>query len=110
MDMLNEAIEIANNRGLVTELARSRKYSQLDEAMERDVKTILKNCQNDLKQQFMNEGTTATDIAQFTPIYLPMVRRIYPELIAYHLLGVQPMSMPTGYIYALTNQYLGDGD
>lgn len=109
MDMLNEAIEIANNRGLVTELTRSRKYPQLDEAMERDVKTILKNCQNDLKQQFMNEGTTATDIAQFTPIYLPMIRRIYPELIAYHLLGVQPMSMPTGYIYALTNQYLGDG-
>lgn len=109
MEILDEAIAIANNKGIVGELTNSRRYPRIDESMERDVKTILKNCQSDLKQQFMNEGTTASDIAQFTPIYLPMIRRIYPELIAYHLLGVQPMSMPTGYVYALTNQYLGDG-
>lgn len=109
MDILNEAVSIANNRTLVESLIDSRKYSRLDENMKQDMNVILKNCQADLRNQFLTEGTTAADIAQFTPIYLPMVRRIYPELIAYHLLGVQPMSMPTGFIYALTNQYLGDG-
>lgn len=109
MDIINEAVSIANNRKLVESLVDSKKYSRLDESMKKDMNVILNNCQTDLRNQFINEGTTAADVAQFTPIYLPMIRRIYPELIAYHLLGVQPMTMPTGYIYALTNQYLGDG-
>lgn len=108
--LLNEAMDIANNRHIAEELVTSRSYKKLlNESMRNDVAQILKNCQNDLRSTFINEGTTAGDIAQFTPIYLPMVRKIYPELIAYHLLGVQPMTSPTGYIYALTNQYLGDG-
>jgi hypothetical protein len=37
-----------------------------------------------------------------------MLRRIYPALIANELLGVQPMSGPTGFIYNLTNRYVGD--
>jgi hypothetical protein len=41
---------------------------------------------------------------------MPMVRRVYPNLIANELLGVQPMAMPTGFIYALTNQYTGTAD
>ena len=40
---------------------------------------------------------------------MPMVRRVYPGLIANEILGVQPMPMPTGFIYALTNRYTGDG-
>lgn len=28
-----------------------------------------------------------------------MVRRVYPTLIANELLGIQPMTMPTGFIY-----------
>jgi len=49
------------------------------------------------------------DVAQFTPILMPMVRRVYPNLIANEILGVQPMTMPTGFIYALTNEYTGTG-
>lgn len=109
MDKLNEAMEIAKSPNAVKQLIESSKYKAIDEGKRKDTEIILKNCQNDLKSFLMNESTMASDIAQFTPIYLPMIRRVYPELIAYHLLGVQPMSMPTGYIYALTNQYLGDG-
>ena len=109
MDILNEAIAMAENKTIADKLISSDKYTRLNEEMKVDMKTIINNCQRDLKNTIINESTTASDIAQFTPIYLPMVRRIYPELIAHHLLGVQPMSMPTGYIYALTNQYLGDG-
>ena len=39
---------------------------------------------------------------------MPMLRRVYPALIANELLGVQPLSGPTGFIYSLTNRYLGN--
>ena len=39
-----------------------------------------------------------------------MVRRLYPTLIANEILGFQPMTMPTGYIYALVNHYSGTQD
>lgn len=110
MDKLNEAIEMASNANVVSGLINSDKYKAISESQRlKDTEIILENCRKDMRSFLMNESTMASDIAQFTPIYLPMIRRIYPELIAYHLLGVQPMSMPTGYIYALTNQYLGDG-
>lgn len=38
---------------------------------------------------------------------MPMLRKVYPALIANELLGVQPLSGPTGFIYSLTNRYLG---
>jgi hypothetical protein len=56
----------------------------------------------------MSEGSTSGDIAQFTPILMPLVRRVMPTLIANELLGVQPMTMPTGFMYSLLNRYTGD--
>ena len=58
----------------------------------------------------LTESSLSGDIAQFTPILMPVVRRAYPALIANHLLGVQPMTMPTGFVYALVNRYTGDSD
>ena len=39
---------------------------------------------------------------------MPMLRKVYPALIANELLGVQPLSGPTGFIYSLTNRYIGN--
>jgi hypothetical protein len=61
------------------------------------------------QNRLITEGTLSGDVAQFTPILMPMVRRVYPNLIANTILGVQPMPMSTGYIYAMTNEYTGDG-
>lgn len=62
------------------------------------------------KMQGLNEDVVSGDIAQFTPILMPIVRRVYPALVANQLLGVSPLSMPTGYIYALTRRYTGNHD
>ena len=35
------------------------------------------------------------------PVLISMVRRAMPQLIAYDICGVQPMSGPTGLIFAL---------
>ena len=90
-------------------LVESEKYAPLTESEATSMSMLLKNTQNE-HDRLMTEGTISADIATFTPILMPMVRRVYPNLIAQHILGVQPMSTPTGFIYALVNQYIGTGD
>lgn len=44
-------------------------------------------------------------VAGFDPILISLVRRAMPQLIAYDLCGVQPMTMPTGLIFAMKSKY-----
>jgi Major capsid protein Gp23 len=44
-------------------------------------------------------------IDTFDPILISLIRRTMPNLIAYDLCGVQPMSGPTGLIFALRTRY-----
>lgn len=57
-------------------------------------------------QRLMNETSTDTsDIAQFKRISIPLVRRIYPQLIANKIVSVQPLLGPTGLVYYLRFRY-----
>ena len=59
------------------------------------------------QESYVNENAqnVAADMAQYTPILVPAVRRVFPNLLANEIVGVQPMNMPTGYAYALRYQY-----
>jgi hypothetical protein len=51
-------------------------------------------------------GATATGpVAGFDPILISLVRRSLPNLIAYDVCGVQPMTGPTGLIFAMRTTY-----
>ena len=51
-------------------------------------------------------GATATGpVAGFDPILISLVRRSLPNLIAYDVCGVQPMTGPTGLIFAMRTKY-----
>jgi hypothetical protein len=51
-------------------------------------------------------GATATGpVAGFDPILISLVRRSLPNLIAYDIAGVQPMTGPTGLIFAMRSMY-----
>jgi len=89
------------------QLLESDKYAPLSESQAHTLSAIMKNTAEDTKRQ-LSEGTIASDVAQFTPFLMPMLRKVYPALIANELLGVQPLAGPTGFIYALTNRYLGN--
>lgn len=90
-------------------LVESLDYPALTEGQANAMRIMLSNTAQDARTNFaLNEGTVTGDIATFTPILLPLVRRTVPNLIANHLLGVQPMTMSTGYLYALVNTYSGD--
>ena len=52
-------------------------------------------------------GTAAAGgpVAGFDPILISLVRRSLPNLIAYDICGVQPMTGPTGLIFAMRSTY-----
>ena len=49
-------------------------------------------------------GTNA-QMAGFDPVLISLVRRAMPQLIAYDIAGVQPMTQPTGLIFAMKSRY-----
>ena len=52
-------------------------------------------------------NATGGSIANFDPILISLVRRALPNLIAYDVAGVQPMTGPTGLIFAMRAKYAG---
>jgi hypothetical protein len=44
-------------------------------------------------------------VATYDPVLISLVRRAMPNLIAYDLCGVQPMTGPTGLIFAMRSRY-----
>ena len=50
--------------------------------------------------------TTQTGgLAGFDPVLISLIRRAMPNLVAYDICGVQPMSGPTGLIFAMKSHY-----
>ena len=52
-------------------------------------------------------GTAAASgpVAGFDPVLISLIRRSMPQLIAYDICGVQPMTGPTGLIFAMRTRY-----
>jgi hypothetical protein len=51
------------------------------------------------------DAQNAGPVAGFDPILISLVRRSLPNLIAYDICGVQPMTGPTGMIFAMRSMY-----
>jgi len=79
---------------------------------------ILENQERAIREDraFLNESapTNATTgganpLANWDPILISLVRRAMPNLIAYDIAGVQPMTGPTGLIFAMRAKYKSQG-
>lgn len=58
------------------------------------------------QEKNLHESTNETGNAdQWNPILISMVRRITPRLIAHDILGVQPLTLPTGLIFCMKARY-----
>ena len=53
---------------------------------------------------FSADATAAGPVAGFDPVLISLIRRAMPNLVAYDLAGVQPMSGPTGLIFAMRSR------
>jgi hypothetical protein len=58
---------------------------------------------------FQGGSAAAGPVAGFDPILISLVRRSLPNLIAYDICGVQPMTGPTGLIFAMRTKYANQG-
>ena len=71
---------------------------------------ILENQEIALREEGMlNEAAptmnTQSGVANWNPVLIALVRRAMPNLMAYDICGVQPMSGPTGLIFAMKSTY-----
>jgi hypothetical protein len=87
--------------------------------------TLLENQERFLREQqsFQESGSFLTEaptnsvgntgyqsggdqsVAGFDPVLISLIRRSMPNLVAYDLAGVQPMTGPTGLIFAMRSRY-----
>lgn len=87
---------------------------KIDDSYRRGVTAaLLENEYKALKEQgsqmeMLGEaGTTASSVGNWDPVLISLVRRAMPNLIAHDIAGVQPMTGPTGLIFAMKSNYTG---
>ena len=85
---------------------------RIEDSYKRAVTTlILENQEKALKEDrsFLSEAaptnSTGGQFDTWDPILISLVRRAMPNLIAYDVCGVQPMTGPTGLIFAMRSSY-----
>ena len=72
--------------------------------------TILENQERASKEDsaFLNEAAPVSNtagVSNWDPILISLVRRAMPNLIAYDIAGVQPMTGPVGLIFAMRSRF-----
>ena len=76
---------------------------------------ILENQEKAMKEDaaFLSEAAPANatggSINNYDPILISLVRRAMPNLIAYDVCSVQPMTGPTGLIFAMKSRFTSQG-
>ena len=58
----------------------------------------------------VNGANANANLAGYDPILISLVRRAMPNLMAYDVCGVQPMTGPTGLIFAMKSNYTSQGN
>jgi len=103
------------NPALCEDTARAAKWAYLTEGITDPRKrwvteAMLENTESWTEMPGVREDTLATNVGAFTTFAFPLVRRIYPRLIATDLFSVQPMSQPTGKVFYLDFKYGSGAD
>ena len=73
----------------------------------------LENTRRYLAESATAGATSAGNIATLNRVILPVIRRVMPTVIAYEIIGVQPMTGPVAQIHTLRVRYadgVGSGD
>jgi hypothetical protein len=120
-DVLTEKWEPLLNHGSLPEIK--------DNYKKKVTAQLLENQEKALREQYLAEAPTnamggaflstqsqvsgvgsAGQLAGYDPVLISLVRRSMPNLMAYDIAGVQPMSAPTGLIFAMRSRYGSQGD
>ena len=69
----------------------------LDEKMKTNLAVLLEN----QRRELLKEASDLGDIKGWQNVALPIVRRFFPEQIAHQIVGVQPLTLPSGLVFYL---------
>lgn len=82
---------------------------KIEESYKKKVTAILlENQEKAMREQNLQEAApnnVSANADKYDPVLIGLVRRAMPQLIAYDICGVQPMTLPTGLVFAMKARY-----
>jgi len=77
--------------------------------LENQAKSIVEEKSRNLDEAISAAATTTGQLGTFQKFAFPLVRRVYPKLLAHSLCGVQPMQGPVSQVFYLGNSRARNG-
>lgn len=110
-ELLIKEDKIASALEVLKEAETKRAFTSKERSLAVMIENQLTKAQHKVspdKVAFLMEAAPATNTsaaANYDPVLIKMLRRALPNLIAYDIIGVQPMNMPTGLIFFQKARY-----
>jgi len=76
-----------------------------DQHKRRVTAVVLENQEIALQEAAAVNNSSGSGVDNWDPVLISLVRRATPNLLAFDLVGVQPMTGPTGLIFAMKSRY-----
>jgi len=99
-----DPIKDSHRRAVTAQLLENQEVA-LNEEKEFLYETPTVNTNSGTNAGFSADAAAGGPVAGFDPVLISLIRRSMPNLVAYDLAGVQPMTGPTGLIFAMRSRY-----
>src|SRR6056300_700907 len=96
-------IKDSHRRAVTAAVLENQEAAFREEAAMHGINEVAANANNSVT----GFTSAASPGANWNPVLIALVRRAMPNLMAYDLCGVQPMTGPTGLIFAMKSRYGG---
>lgn len=83
-------------------------HSELPKIQDATKRAITLRLLENQEKALQEANVTGGNVDNWDPILISLVRRTMPQLMAYDTIGVQPMSGPTGLVFAMKTHYTGE--
>lgn len=90
---------------MIEDAERKEAWKHLTEGMEDQQRLQLETMLENAKAWVQHEASDTSNVQAFTTYGFPLIRRVFPNLIANELVSVQPINMPTAMIFYLDFAY-----
>ena len=111
-DLLNKWKPVLEHSAL-PEIGNSHKTAVTAQILENTESAIREGQSYGAGAQLLGEAAPTNntgEVQNYDPVLINLVRRSMPNLVAYDIVGVQPMTGPTGLIFAMRSLYGGQDD
>jgi len=111
-DLLNKWKPVLEHSAL-PEIGNSHKTAVTAQILENTESAIREGQSYGAGAQLLGEAAPTNntgEVQNYDPVLINLVRRSMPNLVAYDIVGVQPMTGPTGLIFAMRSLYGGQND